>query len=37
MLDKDGVPNWSLFQSDGLHMNDKGYGIWNELLRPHLQ
>lgn len=36
MLKDDGTPNPELLRPDGLHMNEKGYAIWNELLRPHL-
>ncbi len=35
-LGPDGQPIADLLKSDGLHMNEKGYAIWNELLRPHL-
>jgi len=37
MLDADGKPRPDLLAEDGLHMNDAGYKIWNEALRPHLQ
>lgn len=36
MLGPDGKPNADLLEKDGLHMNEKGYAIWNELVRPHL-
>jgi len=36
MLGPDGKPDPGLLKKDGLHMNEKGYAIWNELLRPHL-
>ncbi len=36
MLKDDGTPDPDLLRPDGLHMNEKGYAIWNELLRPHL-
>lgn len=35
-LKEDGTPNPDLLRPDGLHMNEKGYAIWNELLRPYL-
>lgn len=35
-LKEDGTPNPELLRPDGLHMNEKGYAIWNELLRPYL-
>ncbi len=37
MLGPDGRPNPSLFKEDGLHMNDAGYTIWSDLLRPMLE
>lgn len=36
MLDKDGHMRPELFKEDMLHMNAKGYEIWNKLLKPHL-
>jgi lysophospholipase L1-like esterase len=33
---KDGKPREDIFLEDGLHMNDKGYELWAELLTPHL-
>lgn len=35
-LGPDGTPDTALLKGDGLHMNEQGYAIWNELLRPHL-
>ncbi len=37
MLGGDGKPNPDLFKEDGLHMNDSGYAIWSEMLRPILE
>jgi lysophospholipase L1-like esterase len=34
MLGSTGIPRDDLFQSDGLHMNAKGYAIWRGLLQP---
>jgi lysophospholipase L1-like esterase len=34
MLEPSGLPRAELFQSDGLHMNAKGYAIWRNLLQP---
>ena len=34
MLGDDGEPRKDLFIADGLHMNEKGYELWTELLRP---
>lgn len=36
MLTSDGQPRKGLFRADGLHLNDEGYKIWTELLKPHL-
>jgi len=33
---KDEVVNESLFIEDGLHMNQKGYDLWNEVIKPFL-
>jgi lysophospholipase L1-like esterase len=34
MLGADGEPRKDIFIKDGLHMNDKGYELWTDLLRP---
>lgn len=34
LLNSDGRPNDELFQSDRLHLNDKGYELWTKLLTP---
>ena len=34
MIGPDGKPREELFVEDRLHMNDRGYAIWRELLRP---
>ena len=36
MLGWDGKPRPDLFVKDGLHMSQKGYDIWNALVRPFL-
>ncbi len=36
MLDEIGKPNVDLFLSDMLHMNVKGYTIWQKIIQPHL-
>jgi lysophospholipase L1-like esterase len=36
MLGDDGQPRKDIFLEDGLHMNDAGYKIWSDLVRPHL-
>lgn len=37
MLDKNGKPRKELFGKDMLHMNDKGYLIWQKAIKPDLQ
>ncbi len=37
MLGSDGQPKAELFVTDMLHMNEKGYEIWAELLKPMLK
>ena len=37
MLGSDGQPRAELFAKDRLHLNDKGYGLWTELLKPYLK
>jgi lysophospholipase L1-like esterase len=36
MLNGDGTPRQELFLEDSLHMNTKGYGIWQKSIKPHL-
>ncbi len=36
MLDSTGVPRKDLFVEDMLHMNAKGYAIWQKAIRPYL-
>ncbi|MFT7237718.1 MAG: lysophospholipase L1-like esterase [Cyclobacteriaceae bacterium] len=36
MLGENGQPNPTLFIEDDLHMNDKGYKIWTEKIKPTL-
>ena len=36
MLGADGEPIKELFIEDRLHMNAKGYAIWQKLIEPHL-
>ncbi|MEX2235601.1 MAG: GDSL-type esterase/lipase family protein [Cyclobacteriaceae bacterium] len=37
MLDKNGAPRKELFLKDMLHMNEKGYAIWQKAIEPHLK
>ena len=37
MLGEDGKPLPDIFEKDMLHMNERGYQIWAEALRPYLK
>lgn len=37
MLGEDGKPKADLFVADGLHLSEKGYELWNSLIKPHLK
>lgn len=37
MLDEEGKPRKELFLQDMLHMNEKGYAIWQKAIAPHLK
>lgn len=36
MIDDEGKPLGDLFGDDRLHMNKKGYTLWQKLIEPHL-
>ena len=36
MLGEDGQPKPDIFVADRLHMNEKGYAIWKEVVGPFL-
>ncbi|MEO7445947.1 MAG: GDSL-type esterase/lipase family protein [Ferruginibacter sp.] len=36
MLDAEGNPTAEIFMEDKLHMNDKGYAIWQRMMQPYL-
>jgi lysophospholipase L1-like esterase len=36
MLTSNGKPMQELFVEDSLHMNAKGYAIWQKLIQPAL-
>jgi lysophospholipase L1-like esterase len=36
MLDANGQPRPELFGDDGLHMNGRGYALWQEIIAPYL-
>lgn len=35
-LTKEGLPRTELFRDDKLHLNDKGYALWTEILKSRL-
>lgn len=37
MLNADGTPMKDIFLSDNLHMNKKGYAIWQKIIEPYLK
>jgi lysophospholipase L1-like esterase len=37
LLDKEGIPDDSFFEDDKLHLNEAGYRIWTDRLKPVLQ
>ncbi len=37
MFGKDGKPMQDLFMDDGLHLNEKGYELWNSIVGPLLK
>ncbi|HES58819.1 MAG: hypothetical protein JW956_11775 [Calditrichaceae bacterium] len=37
LLDKDGKPDTAFFLSDQLHLNEKGYEVWNSMLSEILE
>ncbi len=36
MLDEQGMPKATLFQKDGLHLNEAGYKLWSSIVLKHL-
>ena len=36
MLNADGTPMEDIFIEDKLHMNAKGYAIWQKIIEPYL-
>ena len=36
MLNENGTPKKDIFSEDGLHMNAKGYAIWQKIIKPYL-
>jgi lysophospholipase L1-like esterase len=37
MLGADGTPIKEIFTEDNLHMNVKGYAIWQKIIEPYLK
>jgi hypothetical protein len=36
-LNENGVPKDELFRDDKLHLTDKGYAVWNQIIRKELE
>lgn len=36
MFNKDGTVMKDIFVEDNLHMNAKGYAIWQKIIKPYL-
>ncbi len=36
MIGDNPQPNWDYFLEDGLHLNEKGYQVWNAVVGPWL-
>lgn len=37
MLEADGIVKKDVFKEDGLHLNERGYSIWTQVLRSHIK
>jgi lysophospholipase L1-like esterase len=37
MLADDGQPRAELFKDDKLHLNEEGYRLWKQIVKPHLE
>jgi lysophospholipase L1-like esterase len=37
MTDKKGYPKWEFLESDGLHVNEKGYQLWKEIITKRIE
>ena len=37
MLGANGKPRPELFKKDGVHLSQKGYALWTEMIKPHLR
>ena len=37
MLDEEGQPRFEYFRGDGLHLNEKGYGLWQKEIKKLLE
>ena len=37
MLGSDGKPKPDIYRADGLHMNEKGYVLWKQVVGPYLK
>jgi hypothetical protein len=36
-LNEDGLPKGELFRDDKLHLNEKGYAVWTEIIKKELE
>jgi len=36
MLGPDGRPQPDIYGKDRLHLNERGYALWREIVRPYL-
>jgi lysophospholipase L1-like esterase len=37
MLDNEGMPRADLFRNDGLHLDEDGYALWREVIKPYVR
>jgi len=37
MLGNDGMPRADLFRNDGLHLDEDGYALWREVIKPYVR
>lgn len=36
LLSADGMPRPEMLRADGLHLNDQGYALWTQILKPQI-
>ncbi len=37
LIDTNGILKEELFKNDRIHLNEKGYGIWTEIILPEIK